>query len=228
MRKIIFLLSALFLFVSPKAGLSAASEMSLVYREYVNENTTEEMTGETFITIKEISDVQTVINRQKRFEHCTVKDKFILDRDYSLESWTRICAEEDTEFTSLRDGNTLYIKGKVKGEAVDKALELGNKALHIYPKYSLSKFALSGMPKMKLWSLRRDRLTKLPMQAIRKGIEKIVIDGKEVEVIKVYYSITGKLREKHFNHNYYFRRSDGLFLKKEENNGKIEVLVKEE
>lgn len=228
MKKFLLLLSVLLFLMSPRVGYSVASEMSLIYHEYINENTTDKTTGETFITIKEISDVQTVIYRQKQFEHCTVKDKFILDREYSLESWTRICVEEDTEYTSVRDGNILVIKGKLKGEVIDKKIELGTKALHIYPKYSLSKFALSGMPKMKLWSLRRDRMTKLPMQAIRKGVEKIMINGKEVEVIKVYYSITGKLREKHFNHNYYFRRSDGLFLKKEENNGKVEVLVKEE
>ena len=83
------------------------------------------------------------------------------------------------------------------------------------------------MQQMKFWSLRRDTMTKLPMQAIRKGVETVMINGKEVEAIKIYYSITGKLRERHFNHNYYFRKSDGLFLKKEEHKGRIEVLVRE-
>ena len=61
---------------------------------------------------------------------------------------------------------------------------------------------------------RRDKMTRLPMQAINKGEETISVNGKKVDVIKVYYSITGKFREKHFNHDYYYRKSDGVFMKK--------------
>jgi hypothetical protein len=156
-----------------------------------------------------------------------IKDEFVIDREYSLDKWRRVCADEDTDYIAERNGNILTVKGRIKGEVVDKELELGNKALHIYPKYSLSKFALSGMPSMKLWSMRRDEMTLLPMQAVRKGVETITVNSKDVEVIKVYYSITGKLREKYYNHYYYFRKSDGLFLKKVENNGRVEVLVSE-
>jgi hypothetical protein len=86
---------------------------------------------------------------------------------------------------------------------------------------------LSDMPKMKFWTLRRDSLKKLPMQAKKKGVETILVNGKEVEAIKVYYSITGKLREKQYHHYYYYRKSDGMLLKREEQNGRIEELVKE-
>ena len=66
------------------------------------------------------------------------------------------------------------------------------------------------------------------MKAVKKGVKTIIVNGKEVEAIKVYYSITGKLREKHYNHNYYYRKSDGLFIKKEDPSGRIEELVIEE
>jgi len=228
LKNIITIFSALFLLISSKPGLLSASVVSLTYHAYSNENTIDKVIGETFVTIKDISDDQTVFNRQKQTKNCMIKDEFILDGEYSLKSWTRICVEGDTEYTSVRKGGVLAVQGRKNGEIIDKEIELGDKALHIYPKYSLSKFALSGMPQMKFWALRRDKMTKHPMQAIRKGIETITINDKEVEAIKVYYSITGKLREKHFNHNYYFRKSDGQFLKKEENNGRVEVLVLEE
>lgn len=227
MKKILSIIILLSLLVLASRGVLSASDVSLVYHEYSDQYATEQITGETFITIKNISENETIINRQKQFKNCSIIDEFVLDREYSLERWRRICTEEDTDYTSVRSGNILTVTGKIKGEDVNKELDLGAKALHIYPKYSLSKFALSGMPKMKLWSLRRDEMTKLPMQAIRKGVEMITVNGEEVEAIKVYYSITGKFREKHFNHNYYFRKSDGLFLKKEEQNGKVELLVKE-
>ena len=70
-------------------------------------------------------------------------------------------------------------------------------------------------------------MSKLPMRAVKKGTKIIVVNGKEVEAIMVYYSITGKLRGKYYNRNYYYRKSDGLFIKKEWPGGRIEELVSE-
>jgi hypothetical protein len=144
-----------------------------------------------------------------------------------LISWKKICPGEDTDLLSVREGNELVVKGKLKGENIDKRIELDNRALHIYPEFTLAKFALSDMPKLKFWTLRRDTMSKLPMQAVKKGTETIVVNGKEVKAVKVYYSITGKMREKHYNRNFYYRKSDGLFVKKEVANQKTEELVSE-
>lgn len=227
MKKIFCFLIVMFVALSVPA-LAEASVSSLTYHAFKNAQLTDKVIGETLIEMENISDEQTVIKRQKKFNNCLIKDEFILDKELSLDQWTRVCDEEKTDFTAIREGEALKVTGMIKGEPVEKQLEVGSKALHIYPKYSLSKFALSGMPRMKLWTLRRDEMTKLPMQAIRKGVETVSVNGEDVEAIKVYYSIVGKLREKHFNHNYYYRKSDGLFLKKEENSGRIETLIKEE
>jgi len=227
MKKIRVILVLLFVLCAFQVRLEAALEKSLTYHSYANESETGEVIAETLIKIKETSSGQTVLSRQKQADHCMINDEFILDEENSLESWTRICLEEDTEHTSKRKGNVLVIKGKLKGKNIDKELELGERSLHIYPKYSLTKFVLSDMQEMRFWSLRRDKMSKLLMRAVKKGIETIKVNGKEVEVIKVYYTITRKLREKSFHHNYYYRKSDGLFIKKEEKNGRIEELVKE-
>jgi hypothetical protein len=84
------------------------------------------------------------------------------------------------------------------------------------------------MPEMKFWTLRRDEMSKIPMQAKKKGTKIITVNGKEVEAVEVYYSITGKLREKHYNHTSFYRKSDGLFIKKVISESKGEDLVKEE
>jgi len=217
-------LCALFTF---HTHLSSASKSALLYYSYASEDAKEEAIAETIVTFRDLRENQTQLNRQKQVKNCMIDDEFILDKEYSLISWRRRCHEDDTDFTTTRKGSTLVVKGKLNGELIDKELELGNQALHIYPKYSLTKFVMSNMQKMKFWTLRRDKMTKLPMQAIKKGVGIIHVNGKEVEAIKVYYSITGKLREKHFNHNYYYRKSDGVFLKKEEPKGRVEELVKE-
>lgn len=228
MKKTVFILAALFLVCIFKVDLTCASEGSFVYHTYAREGRGEAVIAETRIQLKELSDGQTSISRQKQGEEqCVTNETLILNRDYATESWQKACGE-GTSFSSVRRGDTLTVTGRLKGQVIYKKIGLGSKVLYVYPKYSLSKFAMSGMPKMKFWTLRRDKMSKLPMRAVNKGTKTIVVNGKEVEAIMVYYSITGKLREKHYNHNYYYRKSDGVFLKKEEPKGKIEELVKEE
>ena len=227
MRKTFISLFAVLAAASFGAGASFGENVSLVYRGYPNEQSKNKIIEETQVEFKEPQGDQTVLNRKKQVETCLINDDFILDNEYSLISWRRVCPEEDTDYTCERKENLLVIKGKMNGESVDKEIELGTESLHIYPKYSLTKFVLSGMPKMKFWTLRRDQLSKLPMQAIKKGYRTIKVNGEKVEALEVYYSITGKLREKYFNHTYYYRKSDGLFLKKEEPDGRIEELVEE-
>jgi len=228
MKKAIFILVALVLLCIFKVDLAAAKERSLVYHSYASEGEGEAVISETFVKFKDLSGDQTFLSRRKQNKDCMMNDEFILDRDYSLESWRRVCPGEDTDLLSVREGDVLVVKGRLKGKVIDKKIKLGNKDLHMYSKYSLTKFVLSDMPKMKFWTLRRDQMSKIPMKAVKKGTKIIVVNGKEVEAIKVYCSITGKLREKHYNFNYYYRKSDGLLIKKEWPSGKIEELVSEE
>lgn len=222
-----FIPAALFVCVF-MVDLTSASERSLVYHEYAREGEDEAAVSKTSVQHKGLPRGQMSISRQKQGEACMTKDEFVLDKDLSSQSWRRVCVAEDTDILSVREGDILVVKGKLKGESIDKEIELGGQQLHIYPKYSLSKFALSGMHKMKFWTLRRDELSKLPMQAINKGTTTVMVNGQEEEVVRIYYSITGKLRKKYYNRNYYYRTSDGLFLRKEGPKGKFEELVKEE
>ncbi len=223
---ILFLLMGLLSFST--MGRAAITEKLLTYQSYPSEEALDQVLGKITVKMKNISKDQTTIVRQKEVEDKVINDEFVLDKDYSLKAWTRTSEEEDTDFSSERVGDKLVIKGKINGEMIDKEIVLGSKLLYIYPKYSLSKFAMSNLGKIKFWTLRRDKMEKLLMKARKEGEETIVVNGRDVDVIKVYYAITGKLREKHYNHNYYYRKSDGLFVKKEDNKGRIEELVKEQ
>jgi len=208
-------------------SLADAAKRKLAYQSYDGKGGSMKVVDKTTVQINESDTGSMTISRQKKTKTCLMKDEFKLDQDHSLLSWSRSCPEDGTEYMAEKKGDTLLIKGTFMGDPIDKELELGGKYLHIYPKYSLSKFAFSGMRSMKFWAIRRDELSLLPMQAKVKGVEKIIVDGKEVEVVKVYYSIVGKMREKFYHHNYYYRKSDGVFIKKVEHNGRIEELVKE-
>jgi len=227
MKKNLYILGVLLATCSCQTGPSFAAEKMLSYHSFASADS-EQVIAQTYVEFKDLADGKISISRKKPIEKCMVHDEFILNEDYSLLSWQRVCQEEDTDFTVERKGDFVIIQGQLRGKLIDKEISVGQKELHIYPKYSLSKFALSDTKKMRFWTIRRDKLTRLPMQAINKGEGIIVINGKKIEAIKVYYSITGKLREKSYNHYYYYRKSDGLFIKKIESKGRIEVLVKEE
>ena len=227
MRKIFYLLVMLVVLDIFNTRILSATVMTATYQEFEDEHSVGQAIGETVITFEDISDNEAILNRQKQYERCLTHDNFVLDRDYAVTKWTRVCPEEGTDFTAEREGNVLKIQGKQEGAIVDKEIELGFKPIYIYPKYSLSKFALSGMREMEFWTLRRDKLSKLPMRARKEGVETIVLNGKEVEAIKVFYSIEGKLREKQYYRYYFFRKSDGMYIKKIEPKGKIELLIKE-
>ncbi len=231
MRKIFmfgFLIPILLVLWSFPSVFSSVLNKSLVYNYYRVENGEKKLISESFVTIKGLPHGRTAMARQKKFGDCVMDDEFILDKEYAVIRWTRKCSSKDTNFSAERKGGHLIIKGKFKGKEINKEIELGKKALHVYPNYSLSKFALSKSPAIKFWTLRRDKMTLLPMQAIKSGEETVVVNGKKIKAIKVYYSIVGKLRAKYYHRYFYYRKSDGLFIKKEGPRGKIQELVKEE
>lgn len=227
MKKAIFILAALFAFTAIGAGTASAKEKNLTYNFYAGAGgKSRKPIAVTALQYKDLPEGRTAISRQKQNKGCEDHDEFILDQNDSLVSWTRTCGDA-TDFTAERQGEILTVKGMLKGKRIAKKIEVGDKALLIYPEYSLSKFALSGEPQMNLWTLRRDKMEKIPMQAVNMGKKKVKVNGKKVTVIKVYYSITPKIREKYYNHTFYYRKSDGLYVKKEEMDEKVEELVKE-
>jgi len=225
MKRVFIFLQVGLILMSFTMGLSEAAKKTSVYSEFSGEGD-ENVIVETNVEYKDIDDGQKAIHREKQTGTCLMQDEFITDQDGSLIKWTRFCKEDDTDLITERKGDMLTIRGKLRGEVMDNDLNLGNKHLHIYPKYSLTKFVLSDLKSMKIWTLRRDKMSKLPMVVTKKGEEEIEIDGKKVETIKVFYTIDDKLKSRFFSHTYYFRKSDGLFLKKIENNGKVEILTK--
>ena len=228
MRKISYLLAILMTWCVFKVGILDASEKTLTYHSFADENTSGAVIAEVLTKYRKASDGQTVLTRQKQFEQCLTKDEFTLDKDYALVQWARTCPEEETDFTAKREGAVLIVQGQLKGKPVNKNIDLGLKPLYVYPEYNLTRFVLSDMRKIEFWTLRRDELDKLPMQARKEGEETIVVNGKEIEAVKVYYSIVGKLREKYYYRYCYYRKSDGAYIKQVEPKGRTEMLIKED
>jgi len=225
MKKLLFLPGIAFILCLLAQGAVLASEASFVFHSYKEKS--KEITRESFVSFRDLTDDQTLFSRQIQGENCMITDEIILDKEFGTQQWNRNCPEEGTKFSGEKKGSAFFIKGTLKGKRIDTKIELDNKPFYVIPKLNLAKFALSDMRRIKFWTLRRDKLTKLLMQAKKTGEETIVINGIKVAAVKIHYSATG-IRKKHYYRDYYFRKSDGLFIKKIEPDGSTEELVREE
>ncbi len=176
-----------------------------------------ESTGEVrekhFLEIKRLKKGHMEIKREVQSADKALEEEMVVDENGATLSWEVEDEKEDTKYKGERQGNTLILKGRHKGAVLDKEVELDNKPFYFTPKFNLMRFAASEAEQVRFWMLRKDELTKYLMQAKKKAVETIIVNGKEVEAIKVYYSATGA-GEKFYKRTYYFRKSDGLFLKK--------------
>jgi len=224
MRKIYNILTISLLFVFLSTCPSFAKKQSMTYHYF--EGASDQISRTSYITIKDLSEDEKSFVRKIESNDYVKIDEFVLDKDFQTQRWRRISEEENSEYEGEKKGNKLFIKGMLRGVAINKTVQLKNRPFYNIPKYNLSKFALSSMSSIKFQMLRKDKLTPMTMQAKRKGVETISVNGKDVEAIKIYYSAIG-IREKHYNKIYYYRKSDGIFLKKVERDGSSGELVKE-
>ena len=65
------------------------------------------------------------------------------------------------------------------------------------------------------------------MKAENKGVETITVSGKKVEAIRVKWGLTG-LRSKFYGQTFWFRQSDGVYLKSKVEHSEFSELVSEE
>lgn len=151
-----------------------------------------------------------------------VDEQFVLDKNYETQSFMASHPDEGTDYAGERSGNELIITGKLKGEEIEKTIAFDNRPFYYTPKFNLTGFILSDKENIEFWMLRKDKLSKYLMKAKKVGEETIEVNGKEIDVVKIYYSATGA-GEKFYKRYYYYRKRDGLFIKKESPNGKASV-----
>jgi hypothetical protein len=83
-----------------------------------------------------------------------------------------------------------------------------------YQALSLSLRALRDAEKgsLEFWTLRPDNLEVHKLRAVRKGVEMLEVDGKQVAALKLGVSLTG-LKAMFWHCSYWLRESDGVFLR---------------
>jgi len=139
----------------------------------------------------------------------------------------------NVDLIAIKDGRNIILKGTSGEKIIDTVIKIDERSWKQSMSYSLSGFAFGDKEKIEYWIVRLDKFKGEKMQAEKAGNEDITIKDKEYQAVKVIIKAAG-LRSKFWSGHYWFRVSDGLFLKYEGWNGLpgstktiIELLEKE-
>jgi hypothetical protein len=138
--------------------------------------------------------------------------------DGTTNKFTHMDSTKNIDLIAIRNGNNVILKGTSEGKNIDEVIKLDKTPWKQSMSYSLSEFALGDKDKIEYWIIRLDKFKGEKMQAEKAGTEDITINGKQYQAFKVKISAAG-LRSKFWSGHYWFRSSDGLFLKYDGWNG---------
>jgi len=155
-------------------------------------------------------------------------EQYKLNKNFETMVWKVMDDQaEPTNYIGIQRNGVLYLDGVFKGAMINKKISIAGRPFYYNPKLGLSGFVLSGKKEGKFWGFQNRELKTYPMKAIRKGIEQITVHGEKVEAVKVYWTVDG-FGSAFFKRVYWFRPSDGLYLKQKSDGGRYRELVSEE
>jgi len=173
---------------------------------------------------RQIADIQEQASGDKFITFKIKGDDYVNDQEFTLDSkgqtssFKAVHEKDKIDCSGERKENQLLVKGIYKGKEIDKKLKIDEKPFYFEPKFSLSAFVLSDEEEIRFWVIPLEKLKVYPMQAKKLGSEILEINGEDVKTVKVYYAATG-IGESYYHRHYYYRASDGVFVKKEDPKG---------
>lgn len=154
------------------------------------------------------------------------KVEHVLGSDYAVRSWNVSDPKRETEYVGERTGDTLLIKGRNRGKEIDKRIKIDDHPFFFHPALGLSEFVRSGEKSQEFWTLRPDNLSEYKMKAENQGTETILVNGEPLKTIRVKWGLTGWLSG-FYSQTFWFRESDGVFVKSKISRGLFTELVVE-
>jgi hypothetical protein len=161
------------------------------------------------------------INLQSETGDTVIKQTFEVDAHLAALTWAFENPRENTKVTASREENKIFLKGQGKGKPIEKTFKINKLPWNQTFNIGLERFALSPEKSMIFWSIGTRgpgnmKITRFKVK--KKGIETITINGKEVEAVYITISLTGLLSI-FWTGKYWYRKSDGVFLRYKGKNG---------
>lgn len=122
------------------------------------------------------------------------------------------------EVRAIRRGTTILLEGNRRGEAIPTTVTIDESAWRQQLMCGLESFLQSNQESTVFWKLRPDSLKPLRMKATRLGPVELDLDGRRIPATLVEVRLTG-LFSAAWSSRFWYRQSDGLFLRYEGANG---------
>jgi hypothetical protein len=132
----------------------------------------------------------------------------------STASWTFSKPSTDCDIMAKREGNFIHVSGIFHGEDLQKKIKIDDTPWCQATSLALSSIIRSDCDEVVFWTIWTEHLSPHKVNARKCGIERITIQGKEVEAQKIEIRPKG-LFSILWKGIYWFRTTDHLFLKYE-------------
>lgn len=113
-----------------------------------------------------------------------------------------------------RSGNSLTVQMQNSESSQEQTYQLDQRPWFQPFSYSLRPFLISEAQSISFWTIRQDKMKPVVLEATKQSFETLLLQGSEIEAIKVEVRLTGFFAP-FWRGTYWYRSSDGLFLKYE-------------
>lgn len=203
---------------------------NLFSKEYIFNVNEKGQEYQNFVSIKKLDDgyyLKSTITKEEEKE--TVMEAR-LNSEFETVEWKLKDPRKKIEVAAVREGNKIIITGTFEGKKNNrKEINIDNRPWHQIFQLGLIKFAVTETKERSLefWGLRPDSPgTAGVLAASKDKVETVEIKGKKIEAAKLRIGLAGWLSI-FWTGDYWFRASDGLYIKAKPTAGTVAELIEE-
>lgn len=136
----------------------------------------------------------------------------VMESDYSTRRWQLTQTAEGSEILVRREGDSLLLSGRLRGEPVERRLAIDAAPWYQALSISLRNLLDQRIEELEFWTLRPDTLEVHKVRAVRQAQEILEIGGQQVSAWRIEVRLTG-FKALFWQSHYWLRQSDGVFLR---------------
>jgi hypothetical protein len=199
-HRLVWLLAVSLTIVSPIAGRLVYASQDEVYRY-------RESNGDTIKNVQwrlTKGDRYTLICSSPDAEHITVTDG-----KYNTRRWQMDSADGETQLVAERVGQTIVMRGRFEGKAVDKVLPTDDCPWYQATSLSLREFVASADTERLFWTIHLKTMKAYKIRAIKKEVERSDVND---DLLHIRLTLPGLLAP-FWKSDYWFALPDGVFYR---------------
>ena len=160
-----------------------------------------------------IKDVQWHLTKDDHYTlTCSSPDATFItvtDSNYNTRRWQMTSTGGDTQLVAERTGQTIAIRGRFEGHAVDKILTIDDHPWYQATSLSLREFVASADTQRLFWTIRLKTMKVYKIKAIKKDVEPSKADDA---LLHIRLTLPGLLSP-FWKSDYWFALPDGVFYR---------------